>query len=695
MARTLRTLLTTATLGLAVTACDDGASTAGTGTTDAPSFSPSGKHDGAEQAIRYIQGVGTQAQVQGRFQQDLKWRGFTFEAQKGQQIQVALSAQLERNGLLINEQVDTQVLLYGPAESQEALFEQVIADSGLSRQAKLDVELEADGFYLLAATRDEAVQQAQFDLEIECLNCGAQDGEGDDRLCEPGKLFVEGSKLKSQDWTRCNVIVLEPTTLPETEKLVIGPDVHVRAHYYITDFHPEGWGETRITIEGELEMQSTPDHRIVFESNVEGKQWDGVRLARPGVVMHDFVLRDTHEGLHILSTAEGARIVDGEFMLNRYGLRLRGAAGIELESLKIHDNQIGMDNYGDGQRGGVYDLDSLFLLDSEIWLNETAVRLGSLKGTYLDGLYVHDNDNGLDIRNAGGETAEPENWLTIGNSRFLYNGYAISLRGNGTIDHCEFVRSGTYAVRTSTGWQKVKNSVFEGNSTACTTPDHLNGYRQDWFVDCGAATALADAHTVFRNNLIEKNDGYGVVIVGQAAVQQRRAVGRDPAVLNSIIEANGRAGVAVVDAPVYSIEFNTVKDNDEGAIHLAYSSQSQLNQNVRNNETMMRENASVFVRPNRIQRNNFESDEAVFHPLVYRLINTDQVEPLPFLGINQRTGANSGFIATLTLSNNYVPAADMAKLEALDALTGVEVMPLLDAPEETAGLIRDIEPFED
>lgn len=692
MARTLRTLLTTATLGLAATACDDG-NTGTAGGADAPSFSPSGKHDNAEQAIRYIQGVGTQAQVQGRFQQDLKWRGFTFQAQKGQQIQVALSAQLERNGLLLNEQVDTQVLLYGPADSEEALFEQVIADSGLNKQASLDVELEADGFYLLAATRDEAVQQAQFDLEIECANCGAQDDQGADLLCDPGKLFIEGAKLKSQEWKRCNVIVLEPTTLPAEEKLTIGPDVHVRAHYYITDFHPEGWGETRITLEGELDMQSTPEHRIVFESNVEGKQWDGVRLARPGVVMHDFVFRDTHEGLHILAGAEGARIEGGEFMLNRYGLRLRGAAGIELEGLKIHDNQIGMDNYGDGQRGGIHDLDSLFLLDSELWLNETAVQLGNLKGTYLDGLYVHDNDNGIAIRNAGGETAEPENWLTIGNSRFLYNGYGISLRGNGTIDHCEFVRSGTFAVQTSAGWQKVKNSVFEGNSTECVTPDHLNGYLQRWFTSCGAISAQPDAHTVIRNNLIEKNEGYGVVIVGQAAAQQRGAGGRDPAVLNSVIEANGRAGVAAVDAPVYSVEFNVVKDNAEGAIHLAYSAQSNLQTTQFNRETMQHEIREVSVRNNRIQRNNFETDETVFHRLVYRLINTEQMEPASFSAVNVRGG--NDLARVLTLSNNYVPAADVDAMQALDDMTGFDVMPLLDAPEETAGIIVEIKPFDE
>lgn len=690
MTRTLKTTLT-ACLALSAVACDD-APTAGEASIDAPAFSPSGKHDGAEQAIRYIQGVGTQAQVQGRFQPDLKWRGFTFEAQAGQQISVDLSAQLERNGLLIEETIDTQVLLYGPAESQDALFEQVIADSGLVQQARLDVELEKDGFYLLAATRDDAVQQAQFDLEIECANCGAQDGDGDELLCKPGRLFVEGAKLKSQVWDRCEVVVLEPARLPAEEKLTIGPDVHVRAHYYITDFHPEGWGEVRLIIEGELDMQSTPEHRIVFESNVEGKQWDGLRIARPGTVLHDFVFQDTHEGLYVEKAAEGTRIVNGEFLLNRYALQLRGAAGIEIEGLDVHDNQVGVRNLSADSRR-FEDLDSLFLLDSEFYLNDTAINLGRLQGSFIDGLSVHDNDAGIRIANEGGETAEPENWVAIGNSRFVDNGLGIDLRGNGSIDHCEFLRNATHGVQTSLGWQKVKNSVFESNSHACETPGPLSGYLQAWFIDCSAAVATPEAHTVFRNNIVEKNDGYGIAILGTATTQ-RRTVGRDPAVLNSLIRANSRGGIALVDAPVYSVEFNIIKDNSEGAIHLAYSAQAgQLMRVGFNRESMQQEVLSVFVRPNRVQRNNIETDETVFHRFIYRRINTD-AEEVP-LSIPAVQNAGGGFSNVLTLSNNFVPAADVEAMQALDDLTGFDVMPLLDAPEATAGLIREIEPFDE
>ena len=689
--RTLDLTALTTCLALGAIACDDPGA-AGEAAFDAPAFSPSGKHDGAEQAIRYIQGVGTQAQVQGRFQPDLKWRGFTFEAQAGQQIQVALSAQLERNGLLLEQRVDTQVLLYGPADSADALFEQVIADSGLVQQAQLDVELEKDGFYLLAATRDEAAQQAQFDLEIECPNCGAQDGTtgGQDLLCKTGRLFVEGAILKSQVWDRCEVIVLEPTRLPAEEKLTIGPDVHVRAHYYITDFHPEGWGEVRLTLEGELDMQSTPDHRIVFESNVEGKQWDGVRVARANTVMHDFAFKDTHEGLHILDTAEGTRVVNGEFMLNRYALRLRGAAGIELEGLTIHDNTTGIENRGDGR--GVFALDSLFLLDSEFYLNDTAINLNSIKGSFIDGLSVHDNDAGVRIFNDGGETAEPENWVAIANSRFVDNGFGVNLRGNGSVDHCEFLRNATYGVQTIAGWQKVKNSVFESNSHACATPTVLAEYRPEWFMDCAAGVATAAAHTVFRNNIIEKNDGYGVAILGNPGAQQR-ATGRDPAVLNSLIRANGRGGVALIDAPVYSVEFNAIKDNSEGAIHLIYSAQASILTLQYDRETMRQFIADVFVRPNRVQRNNFETDATVFHRLIYRRVNTDDEEiPASFDAIR---ALNGEFTATLTLSNNFVPAADVDAMQALDDLTGFDVMPLLDGPEATAGIIVEIEPFDE
>jgi hypothetical protein len=147
----------------------------------------------------------------------------------------------------------------------------------------------------------------------------------------------------------------------------------------------------------------------------------------------------------------------------------------------------------------------------------------------------------------------------------------------------------------------------------------------------------------------------------------------------------------VVDAPIYSIEFNVIKDNTEGAIHLVYSSGSALVQTGRNRMTNRNEVTGVGVRQNRIQRNNFETDETVFHRLVYRLINSDDVEPTSF----EALATWNGFVRSLTLSNNYVPAADVDALEALDENSAFTVMPLLDAPEETAGIIVDIEPFED
>lgn len=477
--------------------------------------------------------------------------------------------------------------------------------------------------------------------------------------------------------------MLEPTRLPESETLTIGPDVHVRAHYYITDFHPEGWGEVRIQFDGELDMQSTPEHPITFESNVDGKQWDGVYINRAGTKMHDFIFRDTHNGMFIGETAEGTRIENAEFLLNRQALHLN-ASGIELENLSVHDNQTGIYN------GNRNQLDSLFLLDSELYLNET-LSLHRMEGTFIDGLYVHDNDTGLRITNPGGMTSEPENWLVVSNSRFHNNGYGVNLQGNGVVDHCEFYQNRTYGVRTDNGWQKVKNSIFESNSTDCVDPEALNGYTQQWFANCSAATTTPIAHTVLRNNLFEKNEGYGVGMLGAPTTERTNRVGRDPAILNSELRANGRAAVALVNAPVYSIEFNTIKDNTEGAIHLAYSARSGLVTTGRNRTTMRMEITGVGVRPNRIQRNNFETDATVFHRRVYRLINNDDVEPASF----EAAAGWTGFVRAWTWSNNYLPAADLAELEALDGNSAFTVLPLLDEPEEAAGIIVPIEPFDE
>ncbi len=645
----------------------------------APSFSPSGKHDGAADSVRYLQGIGTNATVRGRFQSELQYRGFTFRAEAGQQLDIQLTAQAEQNGLLLDRAVQTQVLLYGPAPSEDALFDQVVADSGMVQQAEVQHEVQQDGVYLIAAAREEQAQNAQFELEVQCQNC--QDQQPVEKLCTAGRLYIEGSKQKSQEWDRCEVVVLEPTTLIENETLVIGPDVHVRAHYYITDYHPEGWGETQIRIDGTLDMRSEKGHEIVFESNVEGKQWVGIRVNTPGTQMHDFVLRDTHQGLEIYGNS--VRVTDAEFELNRWGVNIAGASGVELEGLRFHDNRTGVVNHAPNGNGGWSNapLDNLFLLDSEFYANDWGISLSQVSETYIDGVDVHDNTHGIFIGNRT-QNRDPEEAVNIGNCVVRANDDGVQLNGNAVIDGCEITDNRTFGVLSVDGWHKVKNSRLTGNGADCE--DAPVSQRQ--LQSCGALVALPDAHTVFRNNLIEDNAAHGVVLMGRDRDPQRRTAGVDPAVLNSVIKGNGGYGVVLVDAPVYSVEFNHIEANTGAAqIGLVFT---QTYANTRYNRQPQPDadgqysyQATLGFRNNRLQRNN-----------IYPGAN-------PFLGFefhvntNIRLTEHIGFWREVEMSQNFVEGLTDDDVTTTWPHQNLKIVPLLVDEESTAGLIREL-PFD-
>ena len=49
-----------------------------------------------------MQDIGTNATVRGRFQREVKYRGFTLFAEEGQQLQIDLDAHREAGGFLLD-----------------------------------------------------------------------------------------------------------------------------------------------------------------------------------------------------------------------------------------------------------------------------------------------------------------------------------------------------------------------------------------------------------------------------------------------------------------------------------------------------------------------------------------------------------------------------------------------------------------
>ncbi len=514
-------------------------------------FSVNAKYDGLVDNVRYIEDIGTNTEVHGRFGTRHQYRGFTFKAERGQKLQVALAAQQQSaDGYRLQAAAPTRLVLLGPAQTSDGLFQDEVASTEFAATCQLEETIAQDGYYMVVGVRQQPNVSAQFNLSVTCPSCQAPT-QGPQKQCRSGRAYIEGGPLDTQKWDRCETVLLEPAYVRAEKQLTIAADVNVLAGYYITDFHAQGFGETSVTVEGTLKLESTAEHPVVFDTFVPGKEWAGLVLDVPTTLEH-FSLRNSHQG--ILVQTNDVRIAHAAFSLNRVGVRIpnKQVNGFEVEDSDFSENQ---------QALVLNQVSNAFVVSSRFRLNESAIALTSAKETFLDDLTLEENGQAISILNSvNGIVPEDTVWMT--NLRVRRNGTGVLLtNSSGVIDGGEFIDQDGYAIQVvgnGNTWQKIKNLRVEGNARACTEAN-IGAYSPA----CAALSTSNGARTVFRNNVVKNNHGLGISIVGVANNTLR---GYDPAVLNSRIESNHGGGIAFVNAAIFSVEFNTFKGNEQGTL---------------------------------------------------------------------------------------------------------------------------------
>ena len=643
--------------------CSDGATAS---QRDGLQFSLGGKADAAAQDIQFLEDIGADATVRGRFRSDLTFRGFTFDAEAGDSVDIGLRTQAEVGGLLQEGLVESELIVFAPSDDGE--FTEVIHDTDLVREPNVQLEVEESGTFLVVATRPEDTPTAQFELNVDCDQC--QEPVEPEQLCEPGRLFIDGATIRTQEWRHCQVIVLEPTRLPAEETLTIGPDVDVRAHYFVTDFGSPTQGETFIEISGKLEMESTKDHPIRFRSNVVDKQWVGLVILADGTELHDFQLIDAVTGIEI--SADGVRIADAEIRLAKAAIQLSRkaqlrVAGLDIERVRLRDNEKGISNVIRLSNGRLSQVEAseVFILDSEIALNSTGIDLRFVDGSFMGGLDVHHNTTGIRINNVETQTPFPDDFLILADSEIRDNEDGVSISGAGVLDGLLVKGNTGNGVAVGSGSQKVKNSLFKQNSADCDLEDvdNVNMIRS-----CGAVYTNPDAHTVLRNNVFKGNFGHGLVLEGRTTSNRPP---RDPSVLNSIIELNKGSGILFFNAPIVSIEFNDFKNN--GQAHMGFYWQFCTGGGAAR---------TCVLNDHRIERNNL-LDGA--DPYGFRIRETNRIDSLIFRSRNNTAPRN------LLVPKNFYANRTFDELEA--ELDGFRVTfdPMLEEPEPQAGLVQPLD----
>ncbi|MBI5017012.1 MAG: PQQ-binding-like beta-propeller repeat protein [Deltaproteobacteria bacterium] len=184
------------------------------------------------------------------------------------------------------------------------------------------------------------------------------------------------------------VTVTQDVTIARGTRLVVAPGTVVR--FAFRDDDGDGWGDTRLTVQGELVAQGTRDEPIVFTSEsqpAEPGQWGEVRLDYGAFDLDHVVLEGSTRGIHAHFTA--GRLRNCVLRRNVDGTRL-GESAVEvtdclfvLNAGKAYNARLCRNSV----RGNLFrqNRDALFLFDGDdgstfegnvLQDNEASLRLG-------------------------------------------------------------------------------------------------------------------------------------------------------------------------------------------------------------------------------------------------------------------------------------------------------------------------------
>ncbi|MEM6992799.1 MAG: right-handed parallel beta-helix repeat-containing protein [Myxococcota bacterium] len=559
-----------------------------------PKFSLNGKFDGLTDEVRFTEDLGKFADVRGQFVDGVRYRAFTLQADDGDVLSATLAARDEDD-----ERIDAQLLVYGPVADPNALFDEVAHHSAMELEAGLEFEAKA-GHYLVVAAREETAQVAKFDFGMECINC--QKPAEPTRDCRPGRLFVEGSFMDTQEWDRCDVILLEATTLPEDETLVIGPDVRVLVNFFQDGASGEiGLHDNELTIDGTLEMETRAGHPVRFESLLPNLRWQGL-LVNSRADLHDIEVFDALHGIEL--TAEGATLtrakvsdsmhgvrVTGDditltdvelFDLEGHGIQVVARKGLGIERALIHDTAVAIER----RQSSRAESRGLFLIDSEFHNNElvfdsscfSTSNCNSLPESFIAGNKFAQNASVGEIFTARvtisstWSAPDPEAVSLIADNVFVANTEGLVVNGSAALDGNRFEGNENSPLVLSRGHMRMRNNILVDNTPHCKDVDWgvfrpaattTNSSFSREIRNAEMLTAIQGCATVrldrmtgsVRNNLVRGNWGHGMVT----------AAGREITVQQNLFEKNGAAGLLFTDTgnSRFDVFFNEFADNEK------------------------------------------------------------------------------------------------------------------------------------
>jgi hypothetical protein len=372
--RTKLTWLITSLAAVGLVACagttDEGNQTNDKPGVDASAFEASGKGDFAARAD-VIDDIALDTTVEGTFDPRVRNYGYTFEAKKGAELTIDLTATAgdDARGLEEGATLDTVMALYKGYEGSGEIGEQIReSDDGEDTVAapSISFEVPQSGKYFLAFTSYQDTGTGQYSVELGCNGTDFQCQRPDyEKPCKKEEMYIRGGTIeKDTTWNACKTVLMETAKVAEGATLTIRPGVTVHGNFLNPDNSGQGYyGVVTLDIRGTLQAAGTEEDPIAFTA-LKDRGWGGIELrGESSTLEHVFI--------------ERANV----------GVKLDGAKNASIRHAVIEGTAKLEDNSQRGSQG--------------IWADReaTAEFSHSLVKGYNKGVYARNND-GLVVKDS-------------------------------------------------------------------------------------------------------------------------------------------------------------------------------------------------------------------------------------------------------------------------------------------------------
>ncbi len=345
---------------------------------DASAFQD-GKGDFADRA-ELIDDIALDSTIQGEFDPRVRNYGYSFEAKKGAELRIELSASAgdDARGLDEGEVLDTAMALYqgydGAGEIGEKIRESDDGEESVAAPA-IEFEVEQTGTYFLAFTSYQDTGTGDYELGVSCEGTDFQCQRPDyEKPCEDEELYVRGGTIdEDTTWEACDVKLLETATVAEGAILTVRPGVTVEGNF-LRDDGDHYYGNVTLDVEGTLQAAGTNDDPIAFTA-LKDRGWGGLKLSGEGHTLEHVFVDRAGVGLDLRGTDAAEirhAVIEGTARLDDE--TTRGIAGVRADAeaqAEVSHSLVKGYNRGVSTRNN----DGLAVRDSVIRDNETGVFL--------------------------------------------------------------------------------------------------------------------------------------------------------------------------------------------------------------------------------------------------------------------------------------------------------------------------------